>query len=245
MRSYNVENVETLIKSITELLFQLDGIANQISSELDNDNRSLTDIRRTAVKDIVTTMGILQLQYIYVAECLLHYKWWDEHEGFTNLTPTQKMENASRYGDHIAFSAFHQAYSIYEGCLRQIHHSLDPVGLNKSTDGIYKIFDALITKFGLSINVSKFKELHIFVGLIRNTIHNNGCYRYVKKPIKEVIYKGTNYRFEHLKPVLFLYPEMIYQIIYDIGIMLAIFIRDPIIMALTEARNPYRDNLVS
>ena len=243
MRSFDVKATEALIQSITLLTFQLEEIANQILSELDSDGRSLTDIRGTAVKDIVATMIHLQLQYIYVAECLLHYRWWDEH-GYANLTPTQKMANASGFADHIAFSAFHQAYSIYEGCLRQIHHSLDPVGLNQSTDGIYKVFEALITKFGLSIDVSKFKELHIFVGLIRNSIHNNGCYRNVKEPIKEVTYKGTIYHFEHFKPVLFLYPEMLYEIIYDIGIMLATLIRDPIVMALTDARNPYRDNLV-
>lgn len=244
MRLLYVKDIEALIESITALTGQLDGIANQISSELDNDSRSLTDIRRTAVKDIVAAMLCLQWQYIHLAEGLLHYKWWDEH-GFANLTPTQKMDNASGYGTYIAFSAFHHAYSTYEGCLRQIHHSLDPVGLNQSTDGIYKVFDALITNFGLSIDVSKFKELHIFLGLMRNTIHNIGCYRNVKEPIKEVMYKGTHYRFEHLKPVLFFYPEILYQIIYDIGIMLADLIRDPIVMALTDARNPYRDNLVS
>jgi len=59
------------------------------------------------------------------------------------------------------------------------------------------------------------------------------------------MYKGTSYRFEHLKPVLFLYPEMLYQIIYDIGIMLANLVRDPIVMALTDLRNPYRDTLAS
>lgn len=244
MRSFDVKAIEDIIKSINALTLQLEGIANQISSQLDSDGRSLTDLRRTAVKDIVTTMALLQLQYTYAAECLLHYKWWDEH-GFANLTPAQKMENASRYADYIAFSAFHQAYSTYEGCLRQIHHSLDAVGLNQSTDGIYKVFEALITNFGLSIEVSKFKELHIFLGLIRNTIHNIGCYRNVKEPIKEVMYKGTSYRFEHLKPVLFLYPEQLYQIIYDIGIMLANLVRDPIVMALTDVRNPYRDNLAS
>lgn len=244
MRLLYVKDIEALIESITALTGQLDGIANQISLELDNDGRSLTDIRRTAVKDIVATMLFLQWQYIHLAEGLLHYKWWDEH-GFANLTPTQKMANASGYADYTAFSAFNHAYLTYEGCLRQIHHSLDPDALNQSTDGIYKIFEALITNFGLSIDVPKFKELHILLGLMRNTIHNIGCYRNVKEPIKEVMYKGTSYRFEHLKPVLFFYPEMLYQIIYDIGVMLANLIRDPIIMALPDARNPYRDNLVS
>jgi len=244
MRSFDVKAIEAVIESINPLKVQLDGIANQISSQLDSDGISLTDLRRTAVQDILTTMALLQIQYIYAADCLLHYKWWDEH-GHAHLTPAQKMENASRYADYIAFSAFHQAYSTYEGCLRQIHHSLDPVGLNQSTDAIYKVFKALITNFGLSIDVSKFKELHIFVGLIRNTIHNLGCYRSVKEPIMEVMYKGTSYRFEHLKPVLFLYPEMLYQIIYDIGIMLANLVRDPIVMALTDVRNPYRDTLAS
>jgi hypothetical protein len=240
----HVKDIKFLIESIDIMTLQLDGIANQISSELDSDGRSLTDIRRTAVKDIVATMLFLQWQYIHLAEGLLHYPWWDEH-GFANLTPEQKMDNASGYFTYTAFSAFHHGYSTYEGCLRQIHYSLDPVGLNQSTDGIYKVFNALITNFGLSINVSKFKELHIFLGLMRNTIHNIGCYRNANEPVKEVIYKGISYRFEHLKPVLFFYPEMLSHIVYDIGVMLADLIRDPIVMALPDARNPYRDNLVS
>ncbi|CAD5914360.1 hypothetical protein NO108_00621 [Planktothrix rubescens] len=244
MRSYDVQAIQTLINSINPLIRELLDIADQISAELDSDGKSSTDLRRTAVQDIITVMVLLQLQYIYASDCLLHYKWWDEH-GFTNLTSEQKMENASRYGDHIAFSAFHQAYSIYEVCLRQIHHSLDPVGLNQSTEGIYKVFDAVITNFGLSIDVSKSRELHIFVGLIRNTIHNLGCYRSVREPIKEVRYNGKSYRFEHLKPVLFLYPEDLYKIIYDIGIMLANIVRDPVVMALPDVRNPYRDGLAS
>jgi hypothetical protein len=243
MRSYNVESIEALIERITVFISSLEAVANRISSELESNGRSLTDIRKTAVEDIVTTLGLLKLQYIYVAECLLHYEWWDKH-GFTNLTPKQKMQNASIYGDHIAFSTFHQAYSIYEGCLRQIHHSLDPVSLNESTDNIYKVFTALITDFGLSnFDVSEFKELHIFAGLIRNTIHNSGFYRSIKYPIQEVMYRGTSYRFEHLKPVLFLHPEELYVIIGDMGIMLAKLVSDPIVMALTDVRNPYRDNL--
>ena len=75
------------------------------------------------------------------------------------------------------------------------------------------------------------------------SIHNLGCYRNVGEPSKTGSYAGKSYAFQHLKPVLFLYPELIYQLIYDIGCLLSDIVKDPVVMGLPEVVNPYRSGL--
>ena len=173
------------------------------------------DMRVDSLRYMASIVQNLFLATVFVAQCLLHYEWWDSIE-CTGLTQQQKMDNAARFWESSVFAAFHQSYSVFEAFCRQLLYSFDPKAERETTFGFYNVAKTLSGKYLLELDCQDYRSFFYLLAALRNCIHNNGVYRNTKYPQLEIVYKGEKYVFKHMVPPNCVEPRFLIDTIKDV-----------------------------
>ena len=106
-------------------------------------------------------------------------------------------------------------FSIIESRFRIFTNCLDPTACKNGMDSFKNTYQWLLKKLDKQ---EQYLEILEFFQLLRNTIHNNGVYRNIKEPSKQVFYSDKLFTFEQGKPVLLdnLYNLLFFELTPDL-----------------------------
>lgn len=187
---------------------------------------------------------ILESEYLNSRDWFIdiYLKKWNQNWPYASNTGSSVIFNTNTviiddYDQVIIAGYIQLLFSIIESRFRIFTTYLDPTACKKGTDSFKNIYQWFLKK----LNKQQYLAILEFFLLLRNTIHNNGVYRNIKEPSKQVSYRDKIFTFEHGKPVLLdnlfnllffeLTPDllhMINDIINSVDIIKIDYIEDPI-----------------
>lgn len=186
---------------------------------------------------------ILKTEYLNSREQFVEIylkKWGQKWPSASNngavIIYNDNIEINYDYDQVIIVGYIQLLFSIVESRFRIFTICLDPTACKIGTDSFKNIYQWLLKK----IDKQKYLAILEFFQLLRNTIHNNGVYRNIKEPFKQVTYRDKIFTFEHDKPVILenLNNLLFFELTSDLLNMIKDIIQSQQILKISNMEDP-------
>lgn len=213
---------EKVIRSIESLLHRLKAINDQLVAKYPDG-----DLRRAIVGLSGNVLHSYLLHFAMAEYTITHKAWWNE--AFQKEEPTasdmQALRNLESMTKHATFVF---VFSRIEWCFRKLLTFLFPGACGNGSAAFKSVYDYLLNNLGLN----KFVPLYDICRNVRNAVHSNATFISRNAANETIGWKGTNYVFEHMKPIDFMTYEIQFslfsELIDSLEALLAVpAVRDP------------------
>ena len=135
-----------------------------------------------------------------MGKCLIDKEWWRSNSGIVSISPEASQGGIVPHVDTfltLVRSGFtHLAFSQLETTLRKFLRTVAPGEVSNATGEFKNVYDCLL-KTHLKRDSGWDNQIHVidFFRVIRNLIHNNGCYMNRRGVDFSTRYRNVSYNF--------------------------------------------------
>jgi hypothetical protein len=219
--------MDTALKIQIKHLRTILNIKNRIETKLPNLERQfgLNDVRCMLISRPSNSI-VLQILIYKANEHTFHNNNWWAH---IQVPVEGRQIFAEKYNTFTKYLGFIQFFSYVESEMRNLIRLYQPAACNNGKAS----FESVYTKILTELNCTDYIETFKFASIMRNAMHNNGCYlptSHTKD--KEIEFRSTKYLLQYGKEINFASLDLISDIQEDIFTCLFKIVDHPSIVGM-------------